>query len=206
MKQVYWLPSCLSARVPAGNHDTFQIGWFKSGLIKGMFLKVLEGCILGWVTAVITLNLEKQGKGVFSTTWKKTTSWRGATLSETMTFSGGGGHCQCMVISQRELENKYPDDPCNTLPYPFFQCLAGLSVGPTKQKGKRCQGVFMMFSIQVLLLDQKDTVQKFGELTGRSIQEVERMPGNSQAFLSMCVHVFIIPRQYLMFISLWFYP
>lgn len=87
----------------------------------------------------------------------------------------------------RELENKYPDDPCNTLPYPFLQCLAGLSVGPIKQKGKRRQGVFMMFSIQVLLLDQKDTVQKFGELTGRSIQEVERMPGNSQAFLSVCM-------------------
>lgn len=35
------------------------------------------------------------------------------------------------------MENKYPAYPSTTLPYPPLQYLAGLSGGPTKQKGKR---------------------------------------------------------------------
>lgn len=52
--------------------------------------------------------------------------------------------------------------------------MSGGSQSPNQTEGQKAWGTVrsMMFSIQVLILEQKDTVHKFGELTVISKQKV----------------------------------
>lgn len=140
-----------------------KINIFKSG--RGLYHGVNNSCYHSW--------LGETREGRVSTAWKKIALWMKATLSETVTFIWGGGYCQSMLISQRGswiinvLTTLLP--LCPILP---SSTLLGTQLTQTNKRAKCLEGKGMAFSIQVLILDQKDTVQKFGELTGKRIEKV----------------------------------
>lgn len=129
---------------------------------------MVEGCSLGPITTIFILKMKirKLVKSMVSITWKKILLWRGATLREAVTFSWTGGYCQSKLTSHRgtwriniltTLLSLCPVLPSN---------VRGFSVA---QPNRRAKGLGYG---QVLILEQKDTVHKFGELTVISKQKV----------------------------------